>query len=119
MSLDAPNPWQEFSARATHIEQAVDALGDTAYRLVFDYVSSDDRLRLINESHEAIVTACSGLHALVRVAEQARELSRHLVVRDFKIATEAGNAPVDMEGTRDPHNPSQPAPVAHQQEDTA
>lgn len=105
--------WQSYHDAITAIERQVDEAGDTLYGHVRDYgCTSEDRIRWCNETHEALVTACSGLHALARVAEEVRSHSRHLVVP--KIATEAGDAPVtdmDQEGIRE-HSPSQPASVA-------
>lgn len=140
-----PNPWQEFHARATHIERAVDGLGDTAYRLVFDYVSGDEKLRLLNEGNEALEQACAGLHWLARIAEEARELSKSRSVRPVvdaapdprsepnrvacaegdaatsttysKNATVGANASGDTEERELAPDPQHAPTVAHQQED--
>ena len=114
--------WQSYHDTITAIERQVDAAGDTLYGHVRDYGSeSEARIRWCNETHEALVTACGGLHALARIAEEVRSASRHLVVS--QIATDGTNAPVEAipESARwkEPSDPQHVPFVAHDQEKEA
>jgi hypothetical protein len=82
-----PSPFDTFHKEASTIERQMDALASAAYDLVYRFVVSDHRLRLLQETYEAITAACDGLDRLSHLVDECRELSRHLQVRNQEEAS--------------------------------
>jgi len=76
------SPFTDAEQQCQLVEKAIDECGDQVLLLVERYVRSDDRLRLMAVAQERVARAAASVNALASVVDEARSLSRHLVVAD-------------------------------------